>query len=84
MKGLEKPEVVVLAVLNYVRGSLSNDTVMIVGELVDHNEIGVALEILCSQIVEYGIDIGGGYKARLKDVALSLGIPLSQLDGLSE
>lgn len=84
MKEIEKPEVVILAVLNQTRGCLPDNTVMIVGELVDHNETGVALETLCSQVFEYGVELSGEQKARLKKVAFLLGIPLSQLDGLSD
>lgn len=84
MNGFEKPEVIILAVLSQIEGGLSDDTVKIVGELVDHNEAGVALDVLCSQVFEYGIELSGENKARLKDAACSLGIPLSQLDGLSD
>lgn len=81
---LEKPEANILAVLGQIRGDLPDDTVEIVGELIDHNEAGVALDTLCSQVFEYGIELSRDNKALLAAAAGALGIPLSQLDGLSD
>jgi len=84
MKDIEKPEVVILAVLNHIAGRLPNDQMQIIDELINHNETGVALETLCSQAFEYGIELSEEHKARLRQVAFLLGIPLSQLDALSD
>jgi len=81
---IKKAEFILMAVLSQIERNLPNDTTKIVGELVDHNETGVALDILCAQVLEYGIELSGEHKARLKDVAFLLDIPLSQLDGLSD
>lgn len=84
MQEIERPEAIILGVLEQVKGSLPDDTVKIVGELAGHNEAGVALDTLCSQLLEYGIDLSRENKARLQKAACLLGIPQSQLDGLSE
>lgn len=84
MNKFVKPEAIILAVLNQVEIRLPDDTVRIVGELIEHNEAGVALETLCSQVYEYDIVLSDEDKAKLKDAACLLGIPLSQLDGLSD
>lgn len=84
MKEFEKPEAIILAVLDQVGGGLPEDTVKIIGELVNHNEAGVALDTLCTQIFEYGLNLCGEDKARLKEAACLLGIPQTQLDGLSD
>jgi hypothetical protein len=43
----------------------------------------VALSVLCSQISEYGIQISMKDRLRLADAACLMGIPLSDLDGLT-
>ena len=84
MNGYETPEIVLLAVLNQIGDGFPSSTIKLVSELVDHNEAGVALETLCSQILEYDIKLPEEYKTRLKSAAYTLAIPLSQLDGLSD
>jgi hypothetical protein len=78
------PEAIIMAVLNEVGASFPDETVRNVGELVEHNEAGVALDILCSQIFEYGIQLSGENSARLKEAACLMSIPLSQLDGMAD
>ena len=80
----EKPEAIILAVLGQVGGGLPEDTVKIIGELANHNEAGVALDTLCSQVFEYGLNLSEEDRARLKEAASLLGIPSAQLDGLSD
>ncbi len=83
MNEFHKPEAIIMAVLDDMRASFPDETVRNVGELVEHNEAGLALDILCSQIFEYGIQLSGGDSARLKEAAYLMGIPLSHLDGLA-
>lgn len=78
------PEAIIMAVLDEVGASFPDETVRNVGELVEHNETGIALDILCSQIFEYDIQLSDENSARLKNVACLMGIPLSQLDGLAD
>ena len=73
-----------MAVLGEIGASFPDETVRNVGELIEHNESGVALDILCSQIFEYGIELSSERRARLKDAACLMDIPLSQLDGLAD
>jgi hypothetical protein len=48
MRNTEKPQRIILAVLDQIGKGISDDAAKIVRELVDHNEAGVALDILCS------------------------------------
>lgn len=73
----------IMSVLNELRDKLSPGVVEVIYELVEHNEPGVALDTLCSQTFELGIFLSEENKSRLRDAANSLGIPASQLDGLS-
>lgn len=59
------------------------EVVDVLYELVEHNEPGVALETLCSQLFEAGISLSEENRSRLRDVADSLRIPMSKLDRLS-
>lgn len=79
---LLKPDANILSVLDDIRANLPDETVKNVGELVEHNEAGLALEILCSQIFEYEIQLSVEGSARLKEAACLMGMPISQLDGL--
>lgn len=82
MERSEKPAAIILSVLGRVGGRFPDDTVRIVGELVSHNEVGIALETLCSQVFEYELDLSEEDQARLKEAASLLGISHTQLDGL--
>lgn len=73
-----------MAVLDEIGASFPDETVRNVGDLVEHNEPGVALDILCSQILEYGIELSDKNRARLRDAACFMDISLSQLDGLTD
>lgn len=73
----------ILSVLDGMEAHLPCEVTDIIHELVDHNEAGVALETLCSWICERGIVIPQRDKAKLRDAADWLGIPLSRLEGLS-
>ena len=77
-------EAIIMAVLDQIGASFPDETVKNVGELVNHNEAGLALDILCSQIFEYGIQLSGENSVRLKKAACSMGLPSSQLDGLAD
>lgn len=73
----------ILSVLGELRDKLPPRVTDIIYELVEHNEPGVALDTLCSQTFEAGISLSEENRSRLLGVAASLGIPISQLDGLS-
>lgn len=80
----KKTGTLMLGVLHQIESEIPIDAVEIIRELVEHNEEGVALETICSQIFEYGIELSIEQKTTLKDVAFLLAIPLAQLDGLSD
>lgn len=76
------PEVIIMNVLNEIGSKLPDETVKSVSELVDHKEPGVALDVLCSQIFEYDLNLSGVNRSKLKKAAHLMSIPLSQLDGI--
>lgn len=78
------PEAIIMAVLDEIGASFPDETVRNLGDLVEHNEPGVALDILCSQILEYGLELSDKNRTRLKDAARLMSIPFSQLDGLGD
>ena len=78
------PAAIIINVLNDVKERFPDGTAKNVRELVEHNEPGVALHILCSQILEFGIELPAHKKSRLITAACLMGIPLSDLDGLDE
>nr|WP_198980103.1 MafI family immunity protein [Herbaspirillum sp. ASV7] len=75
---------IILDVLHQVEFLIPSNTVGIINELVEHDEVGIALETLCSQIFEYDIELSVEQNTVLKDIALLLSIPVSQLEGLSD
>lgn len=77
-------DAVILATLNHIRDNLPSHVADSIAELVEHDEAGVALEILCSQIFEHGIVLPEGYKKQLRLIAGMLGIPLVDLDGFAD
>lgn len=84
MNEFETPEVIIINVLDEIRTSFPDEIVKNVHELVEYNEAGLALDILCSQIFEYGIHLSSESSTKLKEAACLMGIPLSQLDGLGD
>jgi hypothetical protein len=79
-----KPEPIIMAVLNEIGTSFPNRTVQHLTELIDHNETGIALEVLCNQIFECGLDLSQLHKSSLKEAARLMNIPLLQLEGLAD
>jgi hypothetical protein len=79
-----KPEVIIISVLSEIGSYFPDQTVKNVTELIDHNEIGIALEVLCNQIFEYGLDLSQLNKSSLKEAARLMNIPLLQLEGLAD
>ena len=83
MREFSTPEFIIMTVLDEIGPSFPDETVKNVSELIDHKEPGVALDVLCSQIFEYGLNLSCINRANLKEAARLMSIPLSQLDGLN-
>jgi hypothetical protein len=81
---LTTPAANIMAVLNDMRGGFCDGTTGNVRELVEHDEPGVALQVLCAQLFECGIKLSNLNLSRLTTVARLMGIPLSDLDGLAD
>lgn len=79
-----KPDVIIMSVLNEMGPYFPDQTVKNVTELINHNETGVALEILCNQIFEYGLDLSRLNKNRLREAARLMEIPLLHLEWLAD
>jgi hypothetical protein len=77
------PAAAIMAVLDEIGARFPDGAVGNVRELVEHDEPGVALGVLCSQILEYGIELSPENKFRLTNAAGLMGITLSELDGLA-
>lgn len=77
------PSTIVLGVLGEIGSRFPDETAKNVNELIEHNEVGAALDVLCTQIYEYGIKLSDRNKSELIDAAGLMHIPLSDLDGLS-
>lgn len=70
-------------VLHEVFGLFEDDTVRNVAELLNAGEQGVALEVLCSQLVEYKIQISEESKKMLMDAASQMGVSISEVKEIS-
>jgi hypothetical protein len=79
-----KPETIIMAVLNEIGSIFPDKTVQNITELIIHNESGVALEVLCTQIFEYGIELSYINKSNLRQAARLMNIPVFQLEGLAD
>ena len=84
MREITSPELIIINVLNEIGPNFPDETVKNVLELVEHNEQGLALEVLCSQIFEYGLNISLANKSKLKEAAVLMDAPLPQLDNFSD
>jgi hypothetical protein len=82
MNKFTTPGANIMAVIDEIGENFIDGTVGNVRELVDHNEAGVALDILCSKIFEYGIKLSACNKSRLEMAACLMEIYLEDLDGL--
>ena len=80
---LMTPAANIKAVLDEIGKNFADDAAGNMLELIEHNEPGVALTILCSQIFEYGVEISPDNRFRLKNAALLMGLPLSDIDGMA-
>lgn len=82
MANLMASKNLILSVLNDVAENFTDDTSQNVLDLLKVNEVGVALEVLCSQLYEYEIDITSDNRNKLIEAANLTGISLSNLEGL--
>lgn len=74
----------IINVLRNVSGSFNDDTELNVSELVHAGECGVALEILCFQLLEYEIPISKADKSLLIDSAEQMNMLISEISEISE
>ena len=50
-------------------------------ELIDAGELGIALEVLCTQIYEYDVEVNGPQRSRLEALGEALSVPVAYLLG---
>lgn len=67
----------IISVLADIKEFFLDNTEQNVLDLLESNEIGIALELLCSQIIEYEINISLINKEKLLRALKLLGLPLS-------
>lgn len=77
--GVREPEEIIQAVLEEISGCFGDDTEKNVKELLACGEPGVALEVLCSQLVEFDIAIPFKTKERLGVAAGVMGMEIEEL-----
>lgn len=71
-------------VLRNVSLTIGEETVKSVDELILVGEPGIALEVLSTQLIEYGIPISRGDKMLLISAAKEMGIESDELDDILE
>jgi|GEM_PF-3486776 len=76
--------VIINGVLDVVGKSFPDKTIENVRNLVEHQEAGLALEVLCSEIFEYEIELSEKSRDKLKFAAQLMGINSTSLDGLAD
>lgn len=76
MKNTEK---IIMLALEEVSGYFVDDTVRNVKELVSVGELGVALELLCCQLVEFNIKVTAGLQEQLAIGAKSMQISIDEI-----
>lgn len=81
MSEIPNVRLLITEVLDKVAFSFPDDTAKNVQELLNHGEPGVALEILCTQLVEYEIEIAPDDKSRLRLAAALMGMSWTDLGG---
>lgn len=79
---MRDPEKIIRAALEELSGCFSDDTEANVRELLSSGEPGVALEVLCSQLVELDIAVSVAVKEQLALGARVMGIDIEELDDL--
>ena len=81
MSEIPNIRLLIAGVLDEVASSFPDDTAKNVQELLNHGEPGVALEILCTQLAEYEIEVAPDGKSRLRLAAALLGMSWTALGG---
>lgn len=81
MSEIQNLRLVIAEVLDEVASSFPDDTAKNVQELLSHGEPGVALEILCTQLAEYEIEMAPDDKSRLRLAAALMGMSWTALMG---
>ncbi|MEQ6709320.1 MafI family immunity protein [Pseudomonas aeruginosa] len=79
---MREPEEIIQAVLEEISGCFGDDTEKNVKELLACGEPGVALEVLCSQLVEFDIAIPFKTKEWLGVAAGVMGMEIEELQYL--
>lgn len=81
-KNMRDPGKIIRAALDELSSCFSDDTEANVRELLSSGEPGVALEVLCSQLVEFDIAVSVTVKDKLALGARIMGIDVEELDDL--
>lgn len=79
---MREPEEIIQAALEEISGCFDDDTEKNVKELLAHGEPGVALEVLCSQLVEFDIAVPFKIKEQFVVAAVSMRIEIEELQDL--
>ncbi|MCW8363625.1 MULTISPECIES: MafI family immunity protein [Pseudomonas aeruginosa group] len=79
---MREPEKIIQAVLEEISGCFGDDTERNVKELLACGEPGVALEVFCSQLVEFDIAIPLEKKEQLTVAAGVMGMEIEELQDL--
>lgn len=76
------PENIIRTALEELSGCFDDETEANVSELLSSGEPGVALEVLCSQLVEFDVGVSVSVKEQLASAAIIMGITVEELDDL--
>lgn len=80
---MNKAEDLIKIALDGIPGELPNDTKKNVLELLSGGEPGVALEVLCSQLVEFEVSVSAHVRDLLVESANSMGIEVDEIKDLT-
>lgn len=75
-------EIEIISIVNEYRGKLSDGEVNNIIDLAKHNEWGVALDILCTQIIEYNLKISPNSFQKIEQMAKEMGLDEIDIDNL--
>ncbi|GLZ86016.1 hypothetical protein Pres01_20670 [Metapseudomonas resinovorans] len=79
---MREPEKIIQSTMEELSGCFDDDTEKNVKELVECGESGVALEVLCSQLVEFDVAIPFRVKEQLAAAAELMGMEIEELQDL--
>jgi len=70
----EKIHTIIMQLISFLKGKLPEQDIVNALEMLEHNEFGVAFEILCTQTYEYDVKVDKQFYVKVEEAGMMMKI----------